>query len=61
MDKVVYVVAELEMASIELANIIESIGFDNVCNLVQDKFGDCIETITWDKIADFIKGGCYEI
>lgn len=60
MDKVVYIVAELEMASIELADIIENIGFDNVCNLVQDKFGDCTD-IAWDKIADFIKGGCYEI
>lgn len=60
MDKVVYIIAELEMASIELADIIESIGFDNVCNLVQDKFGDC-EDIMWNEIADFIKGGCYEI
>ena len=54
MDKVVYIIAELEMASIELANIIESIGFDNVCNEVFNKFGDCTD-IAWDKIADFIK------
>lgn len=54
MDKVVYIIAELEMANIELANIIERIGFDNVCNEVFNKFGDCIETIAWNEIADFI-------
>lgn len=59
MDKVVYIIAEIEMFSLEFANIIESIGFDNVCNLVQDKFGDC-ETIAWSEIADFIKEVAYE-
>lgn len=54
MDKVVYIIAELEMASIELANIIEAIGFDKVCVAVQDKFGDCTD-IAWSAIADFIK------
>lgn len=60
MEKIVYIVAELEMASIELADIIESIGFDKVCALVQDKFGDCTE-IAWSEIADFIKEVAYEI
>lgn len=60
MDKVVYIVAELEMASIELADIIENIGFDNVCNEIFAKFDDC-ENIMWNEIADFIKGGCNEI
>lgn len=60
MDKIVYIISELEMASIELANIIENIGFDKICLAVQDKFGDCTD-IAWDKIADFIKGGCNEV
>lgn len=60
MDKVVYIVAELEMANIELANIIERIGFNNICNKVFDKFGNC-ETIAWSEIADFIKEVAYEI
>lgn len=60
MDKIVYIIAELEMASIELANIIENIGFDKICLAVQDKFGDC-EDIMWNEIADFIKGGCDEV
>lgn len=59
MDKVVYIVAELEMANIELANIIETIGFDNVCNEVFAEFGDC-ETMAWSKIIDFIKEVAYE-
>jgi hypothetical protein len=59
MDKVVYIVAELEMANIELANIIERIGFNNICNSVYSKFGDC-ETIAWSEIADFIKEVAYE-
>lgn len=54
MDKVVYIIVELEMANLKLANIIERIGFDNVCNAVFNKFGDCIETIAWNEIADFI-------
>ncbi len=59
MNKVVYIVAELEMFSLELANIIEAIGFNNVCNAVFAKFGDC-ETIAWSEIADFIKEVAYE-
>lgn len=55
MDKVVYIIAELEMANLKLANIIEHIGFVNVCNAVFAKFGEDIETIAWSEIADFIK------